>query len=305
MSDETLLKLGISRCLLGDAVRYDGGHKRDPWATEVLAPHVSLVDVCPEVEIGMGTPREPVALRKSTSGVRMIGTATGTDWTDKMDRYSTRKVHELQKLGLSGYILKSDSPSCGLHDVHGLFARHLTTMMPNLPVEEESRLEDRAIRDNFIERLFSYRRMAEFFSRKRTLGQLVMFHSQSRLQLMSHDPRDHHHLRFLVANAMDHPWKTVASEYQSGFMKTMKKNATRPKHVAVMKSACRHFKNLLDQDELQGIVASIDDYAKGIVPLIVPLSLLQHQVRTLEVGALEGQTYLEPDPVELLLRYHA
>jgi uncharacterized protein YbbK (DUF523 family) len=167
--------VGISRCLLGEAVRHDGGHKRDSCLIERLGPYVEWVPVCPEVEVGMGTPREPIHLVRADRGtasppVRLIGVHSGTDWTERMHEWSRRRVAELARMGLAGYVLKAESPSCGLNDVRvtegsdvrrtgrGLFARALLEGIPNLPVEEETRLKDARARESFLGRVLAYHR---------------------------------------------------------------------------------------------------------------------------------------------------
>ena len=173
-------RVGISRCLLGDAVRYDGGHKRDSRLVEALGPYVEWVSVCPEVEVGMGTPREPIHLVSAGEGVtppdasvRLIAVRSGVDWTGPMREWSRRRVRELARLGLCGYVLKADSPSCGLRDVQvthgglvtstgrGLFAQALVDGIPDLPVEEETHLHDQRACENFLERVFAYRDRTE------------------------------------------------------------------------------------------------------------------------------------------------
>jgi len=169
------VRIGISACLLGEEVRFDGGHKRDSFLTEILGPHVQWVPVCPEVEVGMGTPREPVRLFRSGSELRMVTVHTGHDYTEAMNRWAEERVRQLDREDLCGYVLKKDSPSCGMEGVkvygrsdvperagRGLFAQVLMTHMPWLPVEEEARLTDPRLRENFLERIFALRWLKDF-----------------------------------------------------------------------------------------------------------------------------------------------
>ncbi|MGH7820265.1 MAG: DUF523 domain-containing protein [Candidatus Binatia bacterium] len=170
MSDE--VRVGVSACLLGEAVRHDGGHKREPIVADVLARLVRLVPVCPEVEIGLGTPREPIRLEREGGGVRLVGIVSRRDLTRAMDDYSRRKLDELSLLGLSGYILKKSSPSCGADRVPvtdsrgsavgyaaGRFAAALRDRWPLLPIEEEDRLADATTLRSFLERVLAYHRL--------------------------------------------------------------------------------------------------------------------------------------------------
>lgn len=233
-------RVGISRCLLGDAVRYDGGHKRDSCLVESLGPQVDWVWVCPEVEIGMGTPREPIQLVTARDGVpsrdervRMIGVRSGADWTDAMYAWSRRRVDELASVGLCGYVLKADSPSCGLQDVRvthgpnvahtgrGLFAQALVEGIPNLPVDEETRLHDSRARANFVERVFGYQRVRAFFGGGWAVSDLVAFHAEHGPQLTSHSPTAYNALGELVTDAKDVERQELAARYERAFMSAL------------------------------------------------------------------------------------
>ncbi len=155
------LRIGISQCLLGELVRYDGGHKRDAFLIEVLGPHVEWVPVCPEMELGLGTPREPMRLVGDPRAPRLITITTGVDHTDTMIGYARQRVRELEELHLSGYVFKAGSPSCGIGEVPlgaGLFARAFITHFPSIPLEEERRLQDLQAVKNFLERARGSRR---------------------------------------------------------------------------------------------------------------------------------------------------
>jgi uncharacterized protein YbgA (DUF1722 family)/uncharacterized protein YbbK (DUF523 family) len=309
-------RIGISACLLGDEVRFDGGHKRDPFLTEVLGPHVHWVRVCPEVEVGMGTPRETLRLvQAGDDGVRMVTTRTGIDHTEAMRAWSRERLGDLETEDLSGYVLKKDSPSCGMERVkvfghagmpqrtgRGLFAEALLRRFPHLPVEEEGRLSDPRLRENFIERVFAYQRLRRFFAGRWTTGGLVRFHTAHKMSLLSHSTDGYNELGRLVAAAAKTPRPALRSDYESRFMRTMSQIATARRHTNVLMHMAGHLKKGLDSASRQELSACIDEYRRGLVPLVVPLTLLRHHVRQHEVAYLLGQTYLEPHPRELMLR---
>lgn len=316
-------RIGISRCLLGDEVRYDGGHKRDAFLVSTVGRFVHWVPVCPEVELGMGTPREPIQLVASRDGtssagqrVRLVGVKSSNDWTTRMTSFAASRVRELKSENLAGYVLKKDSPSCGLERVRvrvgqrvertgrGVFAEALVTALPNLPVEDEGRLADPVVRENFIERVFAYQRLRALFTGRWTTHGLVVFHSRHKLQLLSHSRQGYAELGHLVADAVKHSRRDISATYQRVFMATLSRPATPGRHADVMMHAAGHLKRLLQPDDRDELLAAIHDHRRGIVPLIVPMTLLRHHVRRHDVGYLADQTYLEPHPRELALRNH-
>ena len=310
-------RLGISACLLGEEVRFDGGHKRDAFLTEVLGPQVEWVRVCPEVEVGMGTPRETLRLVRQDGQLRMVTTRTGVDHTDAMESWAARRVEELAGEDLSGYVLKKDSPSCGmervkvyggagmpLRDGRGLFAEALMRRYPNLPIEEEGRLTDPRLRENFIERVFAFRRLTQLFRARWTIGQLVAFHTAHKMTLLAHSRRGYDGLGALVATASKLPRADVQRQYEALFMETLRIPATTRRHANVLLHMAGHLKRRLDDASKRELLACIDEYRTGLVPLVVPLTLIRHYVRAFEISYLAGQTYLEPHPRELRLRNH-
>ena len=315
-AQDTSPRIGISACLLGDEVRFDGGHKRDRFLTDVLGPHVEWVRVCPEVEVGMGTPRETLRLFRDGEGpIRMKTTRTEVDHTDAMERWSRQRLEELAGEDLSGYVLKKDSPSCGMERVkvfdghgmpqrngRGIFAAALLDRFPNLPVEEEGRLSDPVLRENFIERVFAYRRLRDLFAARWTVGSVVAFHTAHKMTLLAHSTANYRQLGQLVAEAARKPRGAFRSEYEEQFMATLRIPATTRRHTNVLMHMAGHLKKLVDQVSKAELVSSIDEYRRGLVPLIVPLTLLRHHVRVHDVAYLAGQTYLEPHPRELMLR---
>jgi uncharacterized protein YbgA (DUF1722 family)/uncharacterized protein YbbK (DUF523 family) len=311
------IRIGISACLLGQEVRFDGGHKRDQFLTTVLAPHVEFVPVCPEVEMGLGTPRETLRLVRQGGGLRMITTRTGVDHTDAMNRWASKRLAVLEKEDLSGYVLKKDSPSCGMErvktygdggpparDGRGLFAAALLERMPLLPVEEEGRLSDATLRENFIERVFAYRRLRDLFASRWTTGALVRFHTAHKMSLLAHSTTAYNELGRLVAGAAQLPRAEIRRAYESLFMRTLTIPATRARHTNVLQHMAGHFKKLLDDEGRRELAETIEEYRRGMVPLVVPLTLIRHHVRRLKVPYLAGQIYLEPHPRELMLRNH-
>lgn len=312
------VRIGISACLLGQKVRWDGGHKHDPFLTHTLGQLVTFVPVCPEVEAGFGTPRETLRLVDAAGGTRMVETKSALDHTDTMRRYAERRARDLAAENLCGYVLKKDSPSCGVfrvkrYDVHGnskkdgrgLFAEALIAALPLLPVEEEGRLHDPVLRENFFERVFAYRRLRRLFESSWRAGDLVAFHTREKLLLMAHSPSAYAALGRLVAGAKGRPRAELAAEYQERFLGALAVHATKGRHVNVLQHMAGYFSELLSADERGELEALFAEYRAGRVPLVVPVTLVRHHVRRHAVGYLQGQTYLDPHPKELMLRNHA
>jgi uncharacterized protein YbgA (DUF1722 family)/uncharacterized protein YbbK (DUF523 family) len=314
------IKIGVSSCLLGAKVRFDGGHKRSDFLVDTLGRFVEFVPVCPEVEMGLGVPRETLRLVRdgNTAGVaRLVTNRTGIDHTDKMNSYAERRVIALAREELCGYVLKKDSPSCGMERVRvygragmptrdgsGLFAAALIRRYPSLPVEEEGRLSDPHLRENFVQRVFAYRRLRSFFSARWTLGGLVRFHTVHKLVLMAHSPKAYGELGRLVANAKRLARDKVPGHYELAFMEALRKLATTARHTNVLHHMLGYLRPHLDGDARDELVTLIEDYRRGLVPLVVPIALFRHYVRKFDVAYLRGQIYLEPHPKELMLRNH-
>jgi uncharacterized protein YbgA (DUF1722 family)/uncharacterized protein YbbK (DUF523 family) len=313
------LRVGISACLLGEQVRFDGGHKRDLYLVDTLGPFVEWVPVCPEVEIGLGTPRETIRLvRRTPDGeVRLVAPKSGDDLTSRMRTYARRRAAELAAENLSGYVLKKDSPSCGMERVRvyeedgqasrtgrGLFAEALIAAFPSLPVEEEGRLQDARLRENFVTRLFTFTRLKTLFAPRWTVGQLVAFHTAHKLLLMAHRPLAYQQLGRLVASAKTRARRELENEYRATFMNALACIATPGRHANVMHHVAGYFKKALDEDARTELLSIIADYRAGLVPRIVPLTLLRHYVRRFDQAYLRGQVYLDPHPKELMLLNH-
>ena len=314
------IRVGLTRCLIGDPVRFDGGHKRSRFVTDELGRFVEWVPVCPELESGMGVPRPSVRIvqPEGTEGEdaqRLEEARSGRSHTSAMQRHARSRVARLGGEDLCGFVLKKDSPSCGMERVRvyaegggavrtgrGFFARVLLDRMPWLPVEEEGRLEDPALRERFVERIFAYRRLKSFFEERFSVGGLVAFHTAHKLQLLAHSEKHYRELGRIVAGAKQSTPAVVRERYGELFMQALATAATVRRHVNVLQHMAGHLRGRLDDEsrgELAGVIA---DYRAGLLPLVVPITLIRHHVRRLGVDYLAGQLYLEPHPKELMLR---
>ena len=316
MGHQAAIRIGISFCLLGEQVRYDGGHKRDSYLTEVLGHFVRWVPVCPEVEIGLGIPRESIHLVEMETGIRLQGVTSGSDHTEAMTEFANSRLRDFQNL--HGFIFKKDSPSCGMDRVRvydgarllhkqgrGLFAAVFMERMPLLPVEEEGRLNDLSIRENFVERVFCYYRWTEFLNSSPTPEKLIEFHTRHKMTILSHNPAIYRQLGRIVAQHLDGPASdSVFKEYGNVFMQALRHKATPRKHSNCLYHLMGHLKKVLDPDDKQELVNCIEEYRKELLPLIVPITLLRHHFRRNPASWVMKQTYLNPYPSELLLRNH-
>lgn len=312
------IRVGVSSCLVGLEVRFDGGHKRDRRVTDTLAHHFELVPVCPEVEVGMGTPRETVRLIGSSAEPRLVTTRSAVDWTERMERYATWRVDQPDLAELSGYILKSDSPSCGMERVRvygasgvptkdgaGLFARALRERFPQLPIEEEGRLNDATLRESFITRVFSHHRVRAFFADPAwSLAGLVRFHAAHKYLLLAHSPRHAKELGQLVARARSLPREELAARYVEGFMKALAEKPTPGKNANVLLHILGYLDGRISDTDRHDVLAVIDDYRRRLVPLSVPVTLLRHHVKGRDVPYVRDQVFFAPHPKELGLRNH-
>ncbi len=310
-------KLGISTCLLGENVRYDGGHKLDRFLRNTLGQFVDWVPVCPEVECGLPVPREAMRLVGDIDRPRLVTIKTRVDLTDKMLDWAAKKLLELAEQGLSGFIFKTKSPSSGMRDIKvyndknvpvkkgvGLFAREFMLRFPLMPVEDEGRLHDPGLRENFIERIFVYKRWQDLEKTGLTAKGLVDFHTEHKLLLMAHSPK---HLRLMgpiVARADDPDRTGLFREYMEILLPALKLKATVKKNVNVLHHIMGYFKKVLDAVEKQELLDVIERYHRGYIPLIVPVTLFNHYVKKYDEPYLKRQYYLHPHPFELMLRNH-
>ncbi len=313
---EGKITIGVSSCLLGEKVRYDGSHKHDGYVAETLGAYFSYVSVCPEVECGMPTPREPIRLEGDPESPRLVTRMTRRNVTEQMLSYREAKLEQLKDEDLCGYILKKDSPSCGLWRVKvyrgkgmvksgsGMFAAGLMSRFPLLPVEEEGRLNDPKIRENFIERVFSYKRWKEFLSDKPTSGKLVEFHTRHKLLLMAHSPQTYREMGKLVARGSGLNFPELVHSYENMLMTALALFATAKKHTDVLMHIMGYFKKELSSPEKAEMLDLIGQYKSATVPLVVPLTLLRHYILKYDQQYLKNQVYLSPHPKELMLRNH-
>ena len=312
------LRLGISQCLLGEQVRFDGGHKRDRFLTDTLGPFVDWIPVCPEVEAGLGTPREAMRLVGAPEAPRLLTIKTQKDLTSILDKFSHRKIQELKALDLDGFIFKKDSPSCGIKQVRvyqhpsspsrkgsGLFAQAFQKAFPLIPIEDEGRLNDPWIRENFIERIFAYHRWQNLLAGGLTRRGIVAFHTQHKYFLMAHSRPHYHELGRMVASAKQYTPHQLAIAYGGTFTEALKVKTTVRKHVNVLQHLVGHIKENITQSQRQELQELISDYHRGFTPLIAPLTLINHYVREHQVSYLADQVYLQPHPKELILKNHA
>lgn len=305
-SDRKNIIIGISSCLLGKKVRFDSGHKRDRFVTEILGQFVSFVPVCPEIEVGMGVPRESVRLTGDPNNPRMISGKSGKDWTAKMTAYSKKRVSKNNLEDLSGFILKNRSPSCGMERVKvyvklgtidrkgtGMFAKALMNQFSDLPVEEEGRLNDSELRENFIERVFAYKRLQNLFAQPFSRKSMIGFHTAHKYLLLSHSPTYYRQLGQLVAQIKNYRPVEFKKSYQNLFMITLKYKATVKKNTNVLQHIAGFLKKKLTKSDKLYIQAAITDYHDSLVPLVVPIILLKHFINKYEMEYIMGQYYLK------------
>jgi len=312
---EAPIMVGVSSCLLGRKVRFDGGHKHDRYLSDTLGVYFKFVPVCPELEIDMGVPREAVRLEEDPEAPRMVGNKTGYDWTDRMNNYARTRVQKPDILELSGYILKKSSPSCGMERVKvyvkpgtvvkngvGLYGRALLEAHPHLPVEEEGRLNDDRLRDNFIVRVFAYHRLQQLFKAGLNRGAVVAFHASHKYLLLAHSPKHYKQLGPLVAAVKKYSPSEFRDQYMALFMEGLSVLATPKKNVNVLQHILGFLKSHLTPEEKKDIIGVIEDYHQELVPLIVPITLIKHYLNKFDVEYIKDQVYLNPHPKELMLR---
>ena len=311
------IRLGLSACLGGEKVRYDGGHRLEPLISGTLGQYLEFTPVCPEVECGLGVPREPMRLVGRTgSPPRLLTVHSGRDLTRRLLVWARRRVEELAREDLSGFIFKSASPSCGPARVKvhhergappatgpGLFARVFMAHLPLVPVVDEEQLHDPELRENFMERLFFQRRWREFLGQGPDKGQLAAFHDRHRLQILAHSPGHGRRLEQLLA-AETLPLPEALSAYQTLALAALMLPATSRKNLRILDHLLGRLKQTLSRQEREELRRAVDSYRRGETPLIVPVTLINHYADKYRQGSLQG-SYLHPHPLELKLRYHA
>jgi len=312
------IRLGVSRCLLGENVRYDGGHKLDRFLVDTLGKYVEWVPVCPEVEIGLPIPRESLRLVGDPEAPRLVTLKSGQDYTERMQAWARERLDGLAEPRIYGFVFKKDSPSSGLYRVRvynedgmpsrngtGIFPREVMRRFPLLPLEEEGRLHDMHLRENFIDRVFAYYRWTNLLADTPTPGALVKFHTAYKMTLMAHDPAHYREMGPLVARAGSLPWEELAAQYGRLLMEGLSVMTSPGKHANVLQHVMGFLKDTLSGEDKAELLAYIGDYRKGLVPLIVPVTLLKHHLGRHEVPDwVHQQVYLHPYPKELMLRNH-
>ena len=314
MQPEHHIRIGVSSCLLGQPVRYDGGHKKNTFITHSLAHYFEFVPVCHEAAIGLGVPRPPIRLVDHAGEIHAVGIDDPSqDFTEALQSYGVKMAGSMSQV--SGYILKKDSPSCGMERVRvfdqngvpdkrgtGIYAATLMQHQPLLPVEEEGRLQDPVLRENFIERVFVYHRWQQLIANGLSAAALVEFHSRHKFNVLAHDQALYGRLGRLVADAGAGNLEAIADSYVAMLMEALKKRATRKNHTNVLMHIMGFLKDQLDSDDKQELLELLDAYRGGQVPLIVPVTLFRHHLRRHPHPYIEQQYYMNPYPEELMLR---
>lgn len=314
MSTDGKIRIGISSCLLGAEVRFDGGHKRDAYINGTLSRYFEFVPVCPEVAIGLGTPRQPIRLVRHGNGIRVRGVKDPeVDVTDALRELGEAKAAALSDI--SGYLFKRGSPSCGMERVKvytekgmpvasspGAYASAFMDARPLVPCEEEGRLGDPVLRENFIERVFVYRRWQELLAGGLTAHKLVAFHTDHKFQVLAHNQSAYRRMGRLVSRAGSASLEEIAGAYVAELMAALERKASRRGHVNVLQHLLGFVSKSLDSEDRAEMLELIEQYREGVVPLIVPITLLKHHFRRHPNEYVQRQHYLSPHPRELMLR---
>lgn len=311
------LRIGVSSCLLGETVRWDGGHKKDRFLVDTLGPFVTWVPVCPEVEVGLGTPRNTLRLERSSADgeIRLKMPRDGSDHTRSMEAFSRRRARELREERLSGYVFKKNSPSCGLRAVkvygpqgapnrsgQGIFARAMAEAFPHLPMEEEGRLHDPRLREAFVSHVLAFRRWQSLEEQGLARRRLMRFHELHKFALMARNQAGTRRLgRILGLAEKSQPVKALAGRYLDAFSEIMRRPASRKGHTNVLQHLAGYVSSQLDGEDRQELTETIEHYRLGLLPLIVPVTLLRHHARRQGAPYLSQQVYLYAHPHELML----
>jgi uncharacterized protein YbgA (DUF1722 family)/uncharacterized protein YbbK (DUF523 family) len=310
------IKIGTSACLLGEKVRYDGGHRLDQYITETLGRYFEWVQVCPEVEYGLPVPREAMHLTGEPASPRLVTVRTGIDHTDGMIKWAADKLIRLEKEALCGFIFKSKSPSSGIGGIKvysssgitnkgtGIFGGAFMHYFPLIPVIDDARLHNPDLRGNFIEQVLIYKRWREFIKKGGKIRELIAFHANLKLLILSHSPKHYSSLGVLVARAKQYRPDALYSEYIKILMEGLRLLATVKKNTNVLLHIAGYFKKRLSPDDKRELLEVIEEYHKGHIPLIVPVVLINHYARKFDEPYLKTQFYLNPHPIELMLRNH-
>ena len=315
---EPPLLLAISECLLGSEVRYDGSGARSSFPHAALQGLFEYRGICPEVGIGLGTPRAPIRLVGEVAAPRVVGVKDpGLDVTEALADYGRARAAELG--GVVGYVLMKGSPSCGLFRVkvyphdgtevtgaptlkgRGAYAAAVTAALPDLPVEENGRLHDPVLRENFVTRTFAYSHWQALLARGLTRGRLVEFHSRYKYLLMAHSVPHYEQAGRLLSNLKE-DLAGKARAYLSVLMTGLANPAGRRNHANVLSHLQGYFKRALDGPARQELETLVHGYRRGELPLLAPLTLIKHHLREHPDEYLANQVYLDPHPGYLGLR---
>lgn len=309
------IKVGISSCLLGNQVRFDGGHKHSRMCTESLSRYFDFVAECPEVGIGMSIPRKPIRLIGDVASPRSVYVHDNSvDFTDDMIAFGKAKAQEHQDL--CGYIFMKNSPSCGVFRVkvyqengypaseagQGLYSKAIMEAHPLLPVEESGRLSDSLLRENFITRVFAYHNWQQLKQEGLSHKGIIEFHSRYKYVLMAHSPANYVELGRMLADAGKQDIELLAESYFESLMTQLKRLASRKTHTNVLMHLQGYLKTVLSPAEKQELVKLIEQYRTAQVPLIVPITLLKHHFNNHPNDYIAKQAYLQPYPEDLSLR---
>lgn len=312
------IRIGVSTCLLGEPVRYDGQHKHDHFITDTLGRHFEFVGVCPEVECGLGVPRESMRLIGDPASPRLVTTRTGIDHTERMQTWIARRVVELEQDDLCGFIFKSRSPSSGMENVKvyndkggfagkapGMFGKAFMAHFPNLPCEDEGRLNDPDLRENFVERVFTLWRFRRAIRANPSLGTLMTFHARNKLLIQSHHETLVREIGRDLAGLKARAAPAYVPQYEAKLMRALKTLATVRKHTNILQHMLGYLRKCVDDADRKELAGIVEDYHRELVPLIVPVTMLKHYVVKHGIEYLQDQYYLNPHPAELKLRNHA
>lgn len=311
------VKIGVSACIIGEKVRWDGRHKRDRYLSEILAKHVEFIPMCPEIACGMGIPREKLRQTDCAGNIRLIGYESGDDLTQKMTDWTDRVLPGLDKEGLNGFVLKPGSPSCGMRHAKifsttgkpprlgsGFFARKMMEYAPLLPIETSDRLQNTIVRENFIRRVFVHRRWHQMLTKGKSIGNLVDFHTRHKMLIRAHDLRGYRELGHLLGQSNQSNTDIIFENYATLLFKSMTLKATPKKNNDVLSHAIGFFKKQLDSRDKQEFQEMMLAYKNGKIPLLIPVTLLNHYARKYQKPYLTQQYYLNPSPTELKLLNH-
>jgi uncharacterized protein YbgA (DUF1722 family)/uncharacterized protein YbbK (DUF523 family) len=309
-----MLNVGLSSCILGVECRFDGGHKKDDFVVDSLTKHATYYHYCPEDD-AFGHPRESMRLVKKDGGIVVLGNSSKSDFTDILSEKSNIICDKIQKNDLDGFILKSKSPSCGIDRVKlylpngmpggvsdGVFAALLKKRFPLLPLEDEGRLQDSWLKENFLMQMYAYKDVKQLKAEAKKLGELVEFHTKYKFLLLSKHQSNYRELGRIVSNSSDAPFCEVVNSYFELFCETIGKKSTKGKVLNVLEHMLGFLKKQLDEDEKNEILKSFNEFYEGIVPLIAPLKLLELYIKKYDIEYLKNQKFLHPYPDSLGLR---